>query len=464
MTLFIVGCAALVAVVLTMMVGPLMKKREALPPQRHEFDVALYREQLAEVDRDLAQGTLTSESAEAARLELQRRILAADSAKTDGQSAVKKGLAVPIGALVLVPFIAIGGYTAVGAPGTKDMPIASRDVDSEKGHVQVEQIEQMVKELSERLKKEPGNQEGWQMLGRSYRVMERFSEAAEAYGKAALLSNRDPAMLTEWGEMLMFAANGAVTDQTAGLFAEARKKDPANIKSWFYHAYAKAERGDLRGALNDWVELEASAPKDAPWLEQVREQIDEAAKQLGIDPASVTVAAKPAAAEATPQTPGPSKEQMAAAATMTPAERVAMVRSMVDQLAERLQENPDDLEGWLRLGRSRLQLEQVQEAKAAFKRAVDLKPKDPAILTEYASSILSASKNPQIVGDEMAAVLKRIQAVDPDDGNVLWYLGLREKQQGRPDGARKIWSTLLAKLTPDTVPWARLKAQLDGLK
>ncbi|MCW9044824.1 MAG: hypothetical protein OQK35_00685, partial [Alphaproteobacteria bacterium] len=192
-------------------------------------------------------------------------------------------------------------------------------------------------------------------------------------------------------------------------------------------------------------------------------------REIGIDPKSLkpTIAQKtqaPAAPSTSTEAPkGPTQADMSAAAAMTPAERQAMIRSMVDGLAEKLKQSPDDLQGWLRLGRSRLQLNQFVEAKEAFANAARLAPKDPAVLTEYASSILTAAPNPKILEKEMIDIIKRIEDIDPEDGNVMWYLGLWEKQNDHPEGARKYWERLLSKLTPETMPWMRLKTQIDGL-
>jgi len=459
MSFFIVASILLLIIVLGMLAIPLLRHEDNDQPAREDFDVSLYKDQIAEIERDLEQELITEEQAQGARTELQRRLLTAeaqDKAETQTISASGKGAFVAVA--FFIPVVAVAVYLLVGSPGLPDMPIALRDVEQEQDHAQEQQMQEMVSALAEKLKTEPDNLQGWQMLGRSYRALDRYEDAAKAFKEAVRVSNRAAEDLTNYGEMLMFAAKGVVNDEVIGAFEEAHKNEPNDPKAWFYLAIAKFERGDKKGALQEWVDMAATAKKDAPWLPQVQERIKEVSKELGINASSLK-----AITEATKKTPGPTKEDFKAAADMDPVARQKMIVSMVDRLAEKLKVSPDDLDGWLRLGRSRLQLNQLSQAKEAFAKAVLLAPKDKGVLTEYASAILSAAPNPKVLEKEMVDVIKRIESIDPEDSNVMWYLGLWEKQNGRTEGARKYWTKLLSKLTPETVPWARMKAQIDGL-
>ncbi len=458
MIFFIIAAILLFIIVLGIIAIPLLRNESEDQPSRKDFDLSLYKDQLAEIERDFEQGLITEEQAGGARNELQRRLLAAQAAEDVPQLGGASGKGLFIVLTLLIPMVSIGTYLLIGKPGMPDMPIASRNVEQEQDTAQVEQMQEMVAALAAKLKTDPENHEGWQMLGRSYRALDRFQDAADAFKKAVELSNGSAADLTNYGEMLMFANQGKVSDEVFKAFEDAHKSEPKDPKAWFYYAIAKAERGDKKGALKEWTDMVAMAEKDAPWLPQVQERIAAVSKELGIELKPVEPSTT-----LTPEAPGPTKADLDAAAKMSPEQRQAMIRSMVDGLAEKMKQSPDDLKGWLRLGRSRLQLNQLAEAKEAFANAARLAPKDVSVLTEYASSILSAMPNPNVMGEELIEVIKQIEVLDPEDSNVLWYLGLWEKQNGRIEEAKKYWTRLLAKLTPETVPWARMKAQVDGL-
>ena len=225
------------------------------------------------------------------------------------------------------------------------------------------------------------------MLARSEVGLGRYREGAEAYARAAELSSDRPDIAADWGEAQVMA-EGSVTPAAVKAF-EAGLKDKASApKSRYYLALAKLERGDPRGALQDWADLAATSPPDAEWQTLLRQRIAEVAKAEGIDPASVMPsAARGSGAARRPSRPAeagmPSQETVAATAKATqgasPAERRAMIESMVERLASRLEQQPDDAEGWARLGRSYMVLQQPAKARDAYTRAVKLRPDDAAL-------------------------------------------------------------------------------------
>ena len=238
------------------------------------------------------------------------------------------------------------------------------------------------------------------MLARSEVGLGRYREGAEAYARAAELSSDRPDIAADWGEAQVLA-DGSVTPEAVKAF-EAGLKDAASApKSRYYLALAKLEQGDPRGALQDWADLAADSPPDAEWQQLLRQRIAEVAKAEGIDPASVMPSAAAAAPDGTalarPAEPGmPSQETVAATAKATqgasPEERRAMIESMVERLASRLEQQPDDAEGWARLGRSYMVLQQPAKARDAYARAVKLRPDDAALSQALAEATKQASE------------------------------------------------------------------------
>ena len=381
----------LTAGVVVLLLYPLTRAAGAATPGRSDFDISVYRDQLAEVDRDVERGLLTDDEADAVRTEVQRRMLAAapEVTEVDGE-AVTTGrrnrvvagavaLAVPLGAVVF--------YLQIGSPHLPGQPFAERTVPDQVAQGEThrgsgEDLEKMVGQLAQRLLRDPDNIDGWLLLGRTYMNMRRFEDAANAFRRALEGAGGRADIAADYGEALVFA--GGVSQQAIEIFEEVAKTDGRNPKARYYLGIGSAQQGDLRGALQTWVDLLAISPPNAPWNNLVRQQMDAAARGLGIEVGEVSpspearalakspvAAASPApAAEAgEAAAPGPTREDMESAAEMTAEDRAQMIRGMVQRLADRLEENPDDLQDWLRLARAYEVLGEKEKAAKAAARA-----------------------------------------------------------------------------------------------
>jgi cytochrome c-type biogenesis protein CcmH len=241
------------------------------------------------------------------------------------------------------------------------------------------------------MKETPNNAEGWRMLGWSYLQTNRNAEAAVAYGRAAALDPHNAEYLSAQGEATVLAAQGQVTPEAEAAFRKAVAVDPADPRARYYLAMAKDQRGDAKGAMDDWIALIRTAPADAPWVPEVRAFVEKVAHARGQDLSGRLPPAGPAAASAPvgPQ-PGPTADQVAAAGQMSDQGRQAMIQGMVGQLAAKLKANPRDREGWERLMRSRMVLGQPGEAAAAYRDALKAfadAPADQAALKQAAQGL-----------------------------------------------------------------------------
>jgi len=367
----------LTAAILGVLIVPLLLRGAARAAARGEYDLSVFRDQLAEVDRDAERGLLGDSEAKAARIEIKRRMLAlaptlAESesrakATTGGPSAVNP--IVMAGLAIIVPVGALTLYLALGSPGVPDLPLASRQAEIRQEVQRDEDMERLVADLAEKMKANPDNAEGWNLLARSYRNAGRYGEAVNAFERVVQLTGRDPDVLAEYGEALIMQAEGAVTPAAEAIFREVMDQGGADPRALFYTGVARAQQGDVKGAMDAWVLLTEVSPADAPWLPEVRQRIRAAAGELGLDPPAVALQ-PPSATQPSAETPpssGPSREEVEAARQMPAAERDAMIRSMVQRLADRLKENPGDREGWVRLERAYRVLgetEKADEAKA----------------------------------------------------------------------------------------------------
>ena len=381
-----IGLVALTSLAVGLLLLPLLARRRR-ERSREAYNLAVYRDQLAEIDRDLARGLLTAEQAETARAEIGRRILALDETETPPPVSPKPLMAAIV-AILAMPVLALLIYAGLGSPGLPDQPFAVRVNGGAGGAAdsaaQIDMQEALAK-LRAHLKTKPDDLTGWLLLARSEIGLGRYREGAEAYARAAELSSNRPDIAADWGEAQVMAA-GSVTPAATKAF-EAGLRDKASApKSRYYLALAKLEQGDPRGAMKDWAALAADSPPNAEWQKLLRQRIADVAKAEGIDPASVM----PSLAE----TGMPSREAVAATAKATegasPEERRAMIEGMVERLASRLEQQPDDAEGWARLGRSYMVLRQPAKARDAYARAATLRPGDPALAQALAEAAKAA--------------------------------------------------------------------------
>jgi cytochrome c-type biogenesis protein CcmH len=470
LTLMTLGAAAMVVV-------PLMRASRTTATRRaHEIEI--YRDQLDEVERDVARGMTGKDEADAARAEIGRRMIAA-TADADGDAAdsgnqTPPGRRTRLTAIVTglcVPVLAGAVYLTHGSPDLPGRPAAEmRDAAKSAHKPPAGNAEQRaeVARLAGALEENPADLEKWVSLGNTLTGMKRYRQAAIAFSQAMQLAPDSAEYASRAGEALAFAAASQVTPGAVAAFREALRRDPGDARAQYYMGLADQQGGRLNAALDRWVALEAASPPDAPWLKFLRPRIARIAGELGIDRNALAAmrerAPKPGTAGAAPGPRGPTREQMQAAQNMTADDRQAMIRNMVDGLAERLKENPDDFAGWLRLGRARTVLGDKVEAKTAYGRAAALRPDDVEVLVSHADAIVNAAEPAPPALNELKPVVDRILARDPEQPRALWLSGALALSSGDHATARKRWTKLLDFVDPNGVRYVELKKQIEALK
>jgi cytochrome c-type biogenesis protein CcmH len=460
---------------------------------RDAYNLTVYRDQLAEVDRDVERGVIGPAEAEAAKGEISRRILALTPTTAPAVTS-SAPLVVATVAIILLPFAAWTLYWDLGSPSLGDQPLASRDAatttNQPNPHVDMAAA---VQQLTAHLQVHPDDLQSWILLARSDLDLNRYTDAVEAYRHAADLSGQKPEIVGDWGEAQVLAAGGTVTAEAKQAFQVALADTESAPRSRYYLALAKSQTGDVKGALQDWVDLEADSPADAEWLPLLRRRIAEAAKTAGIDPATLKTSSgaprkPPPAIAANPPAAPPSNPAPAAAAqpdappsqanmpsndevsqlarttaTATPQERQAMINTMVDRLAARLQQSPNDVDGWIQLGRSYLVLNEPAKAVDAYAHAVKLKPDDVGLKQQYADAMIEADGGDQPPA-EATALLRDVLNADPQNAEALWYVGLAEATSGHAQNAHDLWTRLLAQLPADAPVRQQVEQHLAALK
>jgi cytochrome c-type biogenesis protein CcmH len=294
-------------------------------------DVEVYRDQLAELDRDRATGLIGEREAEAARVEISRRLLAAADAVAPEQAegAAKRRRALAIVAMVAIPIGAAALYATFGSPHLPGQPLASRG----DGPIEERSIQALVARVEAHLESNPDDARGWEVISPVYMRLGRYDDAVKARRNVLRLLGANAQREADLGEALTGAANGVVTAEAKGAFERAVQLEPENFRARYFLGLAAEQDGRRKEAAAIWSELLANAPSDAPWIGLVRESL------ARVDPN-------------VPALKGPTADDIAAAGNLTPEQRTEMVRGMVARLAERLAREGSDIEGWLRLMRA----------------------------------------------------------------------------------------------------------------
>jgi cytochrome c-type biogenesis protein CcmH len=292
-TVFWIIAVLLAAGALALVLPPLLGGRRAAPGAAGDAtNVAIYRDQMRELEADLAAGTLGRDQYEEARRELEARLLDDVRDSGTGSGAAKPGRAAAILAGVAIPIASIVLYLAVGNPAA----LAPRG----DGHgITRSQIEGMVERLAARMKENPDDATGWAMLGRSYSVLDRFPEAAAAYANAVKRSPPDAQLLADYADALAMAQGRSLQGEPERLIAQALKIDPRNVKALALAGTAAFDRRDFKGAIAHWQKILEIVPPDSDMAESIRDSIADA-QQLAGGP----VKAPPAPARAAAAAPG----------------------------------------------------------------------------------------------------------------------------------------------------------------
>lgn len=366
---------------------PLIRRYEQ-SADRARMDLRIYDDQLHEVERDRAAGNIAAPEAEAARLEIQRRMLAATRQREAVKAVSPAWRVVAIfGVTALVVLGAINLYALEGRPDLASgaagavSTVASLPAPNSAGGTG--SVDEMIASLETRLRQNPGDADGWRMLGWSYFNTQRYDRSADAYAKALALAPGNDDYRSSYAEALVQAAGGSVIPAAKSLFEETLRHDPKEPRARFYLALAREQAGDQGGALDLWVALLADAPADAGWTDDVRQHIANLGKATGRDVTAI-LAAGPA-----PQASPAVQPDAAAIQAMPAQDQQAMINGMVEGLAQRLAQSPHDAQGWIKLMRARQVLSQPDLAREALKKASAEFAADPAALADIETAARS---------------------------------------------------------------------------
>lgn len=348
----------------------------------NSHDIEVYRDQLAELDRDASRGLIRPEDAEQARAEIARRIIKAggDDSKARVPSRAFAGRHLGAVAVLAVPLISWGLYAVIGSPDLPSQPLRER-LAQNPGESSVDEL---IARAEGHLAAHPEDGRGWDVLAPIYSRLGRFDEAATAYRNAIRLQGSTALREAGLGEALANAGGGVVSADAQHAFEQALVLDKDQPKAMFYLAMALVQDGKPADAVKAWEAMLLGLPDDSPWRDPVTRALAEVTSRTAAEENADTTA------------PGPTSDDIDAAAAMAPADRTAMIETMVAGLDEKLRQNPNDPEGWTRLVRSYVVLGRTGEARAALDRglaALGATSDDGRKFAEFAATLgLSATE------------------------------------------------------------------------
>jgi cytochrome c-type biogenesis protein CcmH len=362
-----IAFALLTAAVLAWVLAPLARPASASAAQAaDEIGVrAVYRDQLSEIEAERAAGLIGTAEAEAAKVEVSRRLLAsaARAAATAGAPAAPARVRhehLMLATAVAVPLLTLVLYLAHGSPGMPSGSLSARTEDVR----EMAKVAGMIAEVEKRLREAPDDGKGWEVIAPVYLKLGRYADAATAYANTVRLQGESVKLLAGLAEASILAKDGIVTEEARAAYERILKLEPGRVEARFWLALGKEQDGRLADALADYSVLLKEAPSEAPYRPALKKRIADVAARIvpGTQPAPE--------AKSTAKAPsGPTADDIEAAAKLSPEERAAMIAGMVEGLAERLKRDGKDLPGWKRLIQSYKALDRREEARAALAAA-----------------------------------------------------------------------------------------------
>ena len=330
---------------------PLLRPSSSAKADAAANEAAFYKAQLEEIRRDVERGLLPQGEADSARAEAARRLIAAASGPSPSPPAAPRNRLAAAALIAFgLPAIAFPLYALLGQPRMPDEPLASRSAAPQTNG----EIEAAVAAVEARLIAKPDDGKGWAVIAPVYMRLERYADAAHAYAEALRLVGEDPLRRAAYGEALVAAAGGVVTDEARQAFDRALAEQPGQPQARFYLALGAEQDGKKAEAIRAYEQILADSPPEAPWRGVVSARL--AALKGEPAPAEATAAGAPAA---------------------IPEAQRPMIEGMVNRLATRLASNGGSVDEWSRLIRAYTVLHEADKAKAALADARRALAPDP---------------------------------------------------------------------------------------
>lgn len=314
--------------------------------------VAYFKKQLADLESEEESGLIDSDSAKAARLEIERRLLKAAKVSSGNFREHAQSHKMRVATAVIVVAASVGLYSMLGSPFVPASPAARNNAletpIEEGGPTFGEAIER----IEDHLREKPADMKGWQVLARTSQAVGQYDQAASAFEQLIRSEPENPRWRAEYLEMFLVMGSGRMSPAAKLALDDFLEVLPDHPAAQYYLGLYQFQQDDKEGAKAVWTALADRSEADAPWMPQVTARLQE----LGVKPPKI------------------SQEQMDTVNAMSADDRAAFVDSMIERLRGRLEENPDDPEGWLMLARSEAAQGRVEAAIETLQQALRILP------------------------------------------------------------------------------------------
>lgn len=422
MSVFIGIAALMTLLVVAWLIYPLLRPSQHRGVSAERLNIDIHRDQLKALEADLERGVISQQDFEASRDELQLRLLddteSHESRQPNHSNSFwsAKRIAWLMG--LATPALAIGIYIELGAPTAIDR-VAPTAVDDK-------QVKQMVDTLAAKLQANPDNPKGWAMLARSYKVLGRLEEAKAAFEKAGDYVHTDPDVLLDYAALLGILNGSKLEGQAAQMINEVLTLSPNHPNGLMLSGISAYQRADYATAVKQWEKLLGLLDPNSADAQQIQANIDDARAQ-----------GKLPSADSSKLPPVPAG---AANGSTTP----EMINQMVERLASRLKDNPNDYPGWARLANAYKVQGRLDEAVQAFGKTGPLLETDANLITQYADLLATRAKG-DFKGQPLALVNKALR-IDPKQPNALMMAAQAAYQAADYGTAIRHWETVLTVL------------------
>ena len=441
-----------------LMLAYIRRQKRGAGPMQYDEDLQDQIDKLmlarATLDEDHQTGKLSVSDFAATCLDIDRRLLGLSQQVAQASASSPKDQTLTrlaVGLAIILPLGAALIYAALGRPDLRDNPLVDRAAEiasrSETITATKENLAQNLARAQAATVATPDDIESWLKLAEAAASVNDSATEIRALRMARQLTNDDPSVLSLLAEALSRAADGQVTVPARDLIDTVLATDPDEPRALFLSGLAAFQDGDYQAAVTRWQRLLSISTADAPWLPIVRANIAQAAEAGGI---------------ALPPANGPDADSITAAADMTAKDRQAMILSMVESLRDRLDETPDDTEGWLRLARAYDVLGDRAAAFTALARATDSAPDDASLAYQFLERTISIKLSAAQFSIAQS-VIARLAENDPSGPQYLFFKGHIAKLSGDTDTARSVWTDLLGTMPAESEMAAALAAEIAKL-
>jgi len=343
---------------------PLLRNRNDVPSQENQNQkIEVYKAQLQELGADQNNEMMSVSEASSAKLEIERRLLKASDGgmASEAVSARNAPRSLLIALSVIILMFSVGFYLMIGKPGMPDFILKNQAHAAARTAAEKAQSKKALTEITDiksHLKDHPKDAKAWRALGQYSAEIQNTAAAAQAFQHWYELEPENIAAAVIYAESLIILSEGRVSPASLLILHRAQKRRPDNPGVRYYLALAKYQAGEVAQALTDWKKLAADSGPKAPWLRILHHWITQAQTDLGL-PAEHDRASQPPL----------SQEARQSMNNMSPQEQMDMIKSMVARLAQKMVDNPKNIDGWFRLSQAYSVLGQKQAAITALRQA-----------------------------------------------------------------------------------------------